>query len=116
MMHSDERSIMTADDSLHASKHGCHNIGSVVAPRIRIRCNSPGLIEIAIVETDTMTIRMNSLVKPSVPINLITQRRHHLTDDMVAGAPPFRRILTDLIGVTDGRMIWRTTVKPHSTP
>ena len=55
MMHNDERSIMTADDSPQASKHGCHIIGSVVARRIRIRCNSPGLVEIAVVETDTTT-------------------------------------------------------------
>ena len=95
---------MTADDSLQASKPRCHIIGSVVAPRIRIRCNSPGLIEIAVMETDT-AIRMNSLVHPWAPINPITQRHHHLTDDMVAGAPTFRQILTDLIGVTDGRMI-----------
>ena len=62
------------------------------------------LIEIAVIETDT-AIRMNSLVHPWAPINSITQRHHHLTDDMVAGAPTFRQILTDLIGVTDGRMI-----------
>lgn len=96
---------MTADDSLQASKPRCHIIGSVVAPRIRIRCNSPGLIEIAVMDTDSTTIRMNCLVKPWAPINLITQRRHHLTDDMVAGAPTFRQILTDLITITDRRVI-----------
>jgi DNA polymerase III epsilon subunit-like protein len=104
MMHYDERSIMTADDSPKASKHGCHIIGSVVARRIRIRCNSPGLIEMAVMETDT-AIRMNTLVHPWAPIHPITQRRHHLTDDMVAGAPTFRQILTDLITITAGRAI-----------
>jgi len=95
---------MTANDSLQASKPRCNIIGSVVAPRIRIRCNSPGLIEIAVMETDA-AIKMNSLVRPWAPIDPVTQRHHHLTDDMVAGAPTFRQILTDLIGVTDGRMI-----------
>ena len=50
-------------------------------------------------------IRMNSLVKPWAPISPVTQRRHHLTDDMVAGAPTFRQILTDLITSTDRRVI-----------
>jgi len=54
-MPSDERIIVTADDSPKASKNGPHNVGSVVVPRICIRCNSPGLVEIAVVETDTTT-------------------------------------------------------------
>jgi DNA polymerase III epsilon subunit-like protein len=51
-----------------------------------------GLIEIAVVETDTSTIRMNSLVRPWAPINPKIQRRCHLTDNMVAGAPTFDQI------------------------
>ena len=104
MMNSDERSIMTADDSLQAGRTGSHTMGSVVAPRIRIRCNSPGFVEIAIIETD-ITIRMNSLVNPWAPINPVTQQHHHLTDEMVAGAPTFRQLLTDLITITAGHTI-----------
>lgn len=73
-----------------------------------VETTTPGagaLIEIAVMDTDSTTIRMNCLVKPWAPINLITQRRHHLTDDMVAGAPTFRQILTDLITITDRRVI-----------
>ena len=62
------------------------------------------IVEIAIIETD-ITIRMNSLVRSWAPINPIIQRRHHLTDDMVAGGPTFRQILTDLITITAGRVI-----------
>ena len=62
------------------------------------------LIEITIIETD-LTIRLNSLVHPWAPINPITQRRHHLTDDMVAGAPTFRQILTEMVTITAGRAI-----------
>jgi len=62
------------------------------------------LIEIALIETDT-TIRLNSLIHPWAPIDPITQRHHHLTDEMVAGAPTFRQILTDLITITAGRVI-----------
>lgn len=62
------------------------------------------LIEIAVMETDTV-IRLNSLVHPWAPINPVTQRHHHLTDDMVGGAPEFRQILTDLITITAGRVI-----------
>lgn len=57
------------------------------------------------IETDTTTIRMNTLVNPWASISSITQRRHHLTDDMVAGAPMFRQILTDLITITAGRVM-----------
>ena len=92
-MHSDERSIVTTDDSPRSNKQGCHNIGWV-----------PGFVEIAIIETD-IRIRMNSLVNPWAPINPVTQHHHHLTDEMVAGAPIFRQLLTELITITAGRTI-----------
>lgn len=79
-----------------------------VAVIIGLETTAPGtgaLIEIAVVETDTSTIRMNSLDRPWAPINSNTQSRHHLTDSMVAGAPTFRQILTDLITITDCRVI-----------
>lgn len=62
------------------------------------------IVEIAIIETD-ITIRMNSLVNPWAPINPVTQQHHHLTDEMVAGAPTFRQLLTDLITITAGHTI-----------
>jgi DNA polymerase III epsilon subunit-like protein len=73
-----------------------------------IETTTPGagaFVEIAVIETDTTTIRMNTLVKPWAPINPRTQLRHHLTDSMVAGAPTFSQILTDLITITDRRVI-----------
>jgi hypothetical protein len=90
--------------SAQTDKHGIPIIDRYGQSTIRIRCNSPGFIEMVVMETDT-AIRMNTLVHPWAPIHPITQRRHHLTDDMVAGAPTFRQILTDLITVTDGRVI-----------
>ena len=74
---------------------------------IGLETTAPGagaLIEMAVMETDT-AIRMNTLVHPWAPIHPATQRHHHLTDDMVAGAPTFRQILTELITVTDSRLI-----------
>ena len=65
---------------------------------------SGSLIEIAVIETDR-TIRLNTLVNPKTPISPVTRRDHHLTEDMLAGAPSFGQILTDLIAVTDGRSI-----------
>ena len=62
------------------------------------------IVEIAIIETD-ITIRMNNLVRPWAPIDPVTQHHHHLTDEMVAGAPTFRQLLTDLITITAGRTI-----------
>lgn len=74
---------------------------------IGLETTAPGagaLIEIAVMETDT-AIGMNTLVRPWAPIHPVTRRHHHWTDDMVAGAPAFRQILTELITVTDGRSI-----------
>ena len=62
------------------------------------------LVEIAVIDTDR-TIRLNTLVNPRTPISLMTRREHHLTDDMLAGAPSFGQILTELIRITDGRSI-----------
>ena len=45
------------------------------------------------------------MVNPKTPISPVTRRDHHLTDDMLAGAPSFGQILTELIAVTDGRSI-----------
>ena len=58
---------MTADEWREASTHGCHNIGSVVATRIRIKCNSPGFCEVAVVDT-AGRILLNTLVNPCQPI------------------------------------------------
>ena len=65
---------------------------------------SGSLIEIAVIEADR-TIRLNTLVNPRTPINPVTRRRPHLTEDMLAAAPPFDQILTELITITDGRSI-----------
>ena len=74
---------------------------------IGLETTAPGsgsLIEIAVIEADRM-IRLNTLVNPRTPINPDTRRHHHLTDDMLAGAPSFGPILTELITITDGRSI-----------
>ena len=75
---------------------------------------SGSLVEIAVIEADR-TIRLNTLVNPMTPINPVT-RRHHLTDDMRAGAPSFDQILTELITITDGRSIaaYNSGSSPHS--
>ena len=64
---------------------------------------SGSLIEIAVIDADR-TIRLNTLVNPRTPMNPVT-RRQHFTDDMLAGAPTFGQILTELLTITDGRSI-----------
>ena len=65
---------------------------------------SGSLIEIAVIEADR-TIRLNTMVNPRTPINPVTRRHPHLTEDMFSGAPAFGQILTALITITDGRGI-----------
>ena len=62
------------------------------------------LVEIAVIDTDR-TIRLNTLVNPRTPISPMMCREHHITDDMLAGAPTFGQILTELIRITDGHSI-----------
>ena len=74
---------------------------------IGLETTAPGsgsLIEIAVIEADR-TIRLNTLVNPKTPINPVTRRHPHLTEDMLTGAPTFGQILTELLTITDGRSI-----------
>jgi len=65
----------------------------------------PGaLTEVAVV--DTMgRILLNTLVNPGRPISADATRVHHITDQMVAGAPGFTQVLGDILRVTAGRRV-----------
>jgi hypothetical protein len=67
---------------------------------IGLEMTAPGsgsLIEIAVIEGDR-TIRLNTPVNPRTPISPVTRRHHHVTGDMLAGAPTFGQILAAVIG------------------
>ena len=96
---------MTADDSLQASKPGCHNMGSVVALTIRIRCNSPGLIEIAVIDACTGLNLMNTLVNAGVTINPEAHAVHGLTETDLLNAPDWRSIMPKLRKITRDKSI-----------
>ena len=68
------------------------------------------LVEIAVIDTDR-TIRLNTLINPRTPISPMMCREHHITDDMLAGAPTFGQILTELIRITDGHSIARISIR-----
>jgi DNA polymerase-3 subunit epsilon len=78
--------------------------GAVIIGLCTTAPGSGSLIEIAVIEADH-TIRLNTLVNPRTPIIPVTRRDHHVTDDMLAGAPCFGQILSELITITDGRSI-----------
>ena len=99
---------MTVSDHRHATVRWARRaLRPDTAVVIGMGTTTPGsgsLIEIAVIETDR-TIRLNTLVNPKTPISPVIRRDHHLTDEMLAGAPSFGQILTDLITITDGRSI-----------
>ena len=62
------------------------------------------ICEVAVISTEG-AILLDTLVNPRVPIDPSTQAIHHLTDEMVQGAPTFRTVLIDLLHVTAGKTI-----------
>ena len=65
----------------------------------------PGsLCEVAVVDTEGK-ILLNTLVNPCQPISPDATRVHNITDRMVAGAPQFPAVLSEVLRVTKGRKV-----------
>ncbi len=68
--------------------------------------NLPGqTVEIAVIDAATGKKLMDTLVKPTEPISDGARWVHGITDDDVAGARPFEKVLPRLRQVTKGRII-----------
>lgn len=91
-----------------ATRWARHALSSDAALIIGLRTSHPGgegfLAEISLIDTSG-TIRLNTLVNPRMDIDDSITRNHHLTNEMVAGAPTFDQILPDLLQLTAGRKI-----------
>lgn len=60
--------------------------------------------EIGVIDTQAR-ILLNIVVNPRQEIAPEATRIHHLTDEMVVGAPTFAQVLPDLLSVTAGRTV-----------
>ena len=94
---------MSADNSPASGSCRTLTLDKGAEPRTRIRCNSPALCELSVIDTAGV-IGLDSLVNPGRPIEGAAHRGH-LTDDMVAGARTSRQVLSDPLHVTHGAAI-----------
>ncbi|OEV13021.1 hypothetical protein AN218_05545 [Streptomyces nanshensis] len=63
------------------------------------------VMDIAVIDSHTGEILLNTLVNPEIPVTAEAFDVHHISDAMVDGAPTWDQVLPEVLRVTEGRTV-----------